>query len=386
MTLPRLAVIGLGVISQAVHLPMIQRNRADIDLSALVELSPSRLATLGDRYAVPLEGRFTSLEALVDAIDDGRMQIDGAIVATSGGHTDEALALVRAGVHLLVEKPLGWSARDLDDLEAGFAKMGRDPREWLRIGYMKEYDPAVAVAKSLLANVSPREVRVEVLHPADSHQLQFARLEPSNRTDAVALATIEERAERSVTEALGTDNVILRRLWTNVILGSIIHDIALTRHLGLGLAEVITAQRIREEFPGSVIAAAVTSNEVPWNLGWHFVADYPDYRETITVHHDRGTVELQFANPYILNAPTVLRVRMGGDHLSSQVSEWTWPQEEAFERELRTLLAIIRGDSVDGSSLPAARQDLASARALWKACATSAGFDVESGSAAATSR
>ena len=64
----RVALIGLGGIAQSVHLPVIQRNRAEVDLAAVVELSPSRLTTFGERYGVPQEGRFTSLDALLGAI------------------------------------------------------------------------------------------------------------------------------------------------------------------------------------------------------------------------------------------------------------------------------------------------------------------------------
>lgn len=377
----RLAVVGLGGIAQSVHLPVIQRNRSEIDLVAAVELSPSRLATIADRYAIPAEGRFTDLGALVAAVKEGQLHVDAAIIATGGNHVGETLALIGAGVRVLVEKPLGWSRRDLDVLESGLSSLGVNAEDWLRIGYMKEHDPAVAAAKVLLDQVTPREVCVEVLHPADHAQLHFARVERvADDVDPSALATLNEQAKHSVDEALSTEDPILRKLWTNVILGSVIHDIALTRHLGLGLAEVVHARRVGDRFPGSVLALGVTADEVPWNLSWHFITEYPEYRERITVHHERGTVQLEFATPYILNAPTVLRVYTGGPEYRSLVTEQTWPQEEAFERQLRALLALARGDSLRGSSLAAARRDYTSAQALWRACATSAGIDTDPGS------
>lgn len=375
MSRPRIALIGLGGISQSVHLPILQRRRADLELAALVELSPSRLADFGDRYGVAPEARFTSLDSLLAAVSAGTTHVDAAIVATGGGHTDEALALIEAGIHVLAEKPLGWSGNDLDALDAGLRAAGRDPQQWLRIGYMKEHDPAVAAARALLADVKVREVRVEVLHPADGAQLQFARLQPpAADVDPAALSALTERGQRSITEATDTGDDTLRKLWSNVVLGSVIHDIALTRHLGLGLAEVFHARRDGAQFPGSLIAAGRTTDGAAWNLGWHFIADYPQYRETVTIHHERGTVELEFATPYILNAPTICRVRATEPNLGSRVSEQTWPQEEAFERELEALLALASGQPAEGSSLREARLDLASAQLLWRACA---GFTVE---------
>lgn len=381
MTAPRVALIGLGGIAQSVHLPLLQRNRADLELVALVELSASRLSAFGERYGVPTSGRFAGVEDLVQAISTGSIGVDAAILATGGGHTDEARALVGAGVRVLVEKPLGWSAEDLDALEADLIALDRAPHEWLRVGYMKEYDPAVEAAQQLLREVTPREVRVEVLHPADHVQLQFARLSPApgdiEESDAARLL---ERGQRSITEATQSEDATLRKLWSNVLLGSVIHDLALTRHLGLGLDKVIHAERIGSEFPGSVVAAGRTATAVPWNLSWHFIADYPEYRETITVHHERGSIQLDFATPYILNAPTVLRTWSGATLLGSQVCEQAWPQEEAFERELHALLAMTAGKPLEGSTLSHARCDLTAARALWSACAASAGLDAEAGS------
>ncbi len=377
----RIALIGLGGIAQAVHLPLLQRNRTDLELTAMVELSPSRLGTFADRYGVPEQGRFQSLDGLIAAIEAGSIAVDAAIVATSGSHTAEALALIRAGVRLLVEKPLGWSARDLDTLEAGLAQLGRDPAEWLRIGYMKEYDPAVAAAKKLLSGVTPREVNVEVLHPADGAQLHFARLAPAaTDIDQQVLADLIERGESSITEVTGNADPAMRKLWSNVLLGSVIHDIALTRHLGLGLDSVIHARRVGAEFPGSVFGAGLTVDGVAWNLAWHFISDYPEYRETVTIHHERGTVQLEFATPYILNAPTVLRTWSGADQLASQFCEQTWPQEEAFERELHALLDLAAGSAQEGSTLRHARSDFASARALWLACAAWVGRNDEADS------
>jgi len=163
----RVALAGLGVISQAVHLPLLRRNHRLVRLTALVELSPARLARHAELGGVPAHGRFTSVGALVEAIEGGRIRVDCAILATSGSHVDDALALVRAGVRVLVEKPLALSHGELDRLQAGLEHLGAEPDEWIRVGYMKEHDPAVARARALLDGLRPRHLGVEVLHPAD---------------------------------------------------------------------------------------------------------------------------------------------------------------------------------------------------------------------------
>lgn len=377
----RVALAGLGVISQAVHLPLLRRNHRLVRLEALVELSPARLARHAELGGVPAGGRFTSVGALVEAIEGGRIRVDCAILATSGSHVDDALALVRAGVRVLVEKPLALSHGELDRLQAGLERLGAEPDEWIRVGYMKEHDPAVARARALLDGLRPRHLGVEVLHPADAAQLRFARLDPpEDDADPASRDGLAARTDRAVRQALGAlaDHDAMRRLYTDVILGSIIHDIALTRALGLPLEEVTAAARTGGALPGSVVAQGTTrarrdGGAIPWHLGWHFIAHYPEYRERIVVHHDEGSIELEFATPYLLNAPTTLRVRSAGPDLGSAVARTAWPQEEAFERELYELVALARGRDAAGSGPATARADLVTAQRLWRACAAGAG-------------
>lgn len=377
----RVALAGLGVISQAVHLPLLRRNHRLVRLEALVELSPARLARHAELGGVPAGGRFTSVGALVEAIERGRIRVDCAILATSGSHVDDALALVRAGVRVLVEKPLALSHGELDRLQAGLERLGAEPDEWIRVGYMKEHDPAVARARALLDGLRPRHLGVEVLHPADAAQLRFARLDPpEDDADPASRDGLAARTDRAVRQALGAlaDHDTMRRLYTDVILGSIIHDIALTRALGLPLEDVTAAARTGGAMPGSVVAQGTTrarrdGGAIPWHLGWHFIAHYPEYRERIVVHHDEGSIELEFATPYLLNAPTALRVRSAGPDLGSAVARTAWPQEEAFERELYELVALARGRDAAGSGPATARADLVTAQRLWRACAAGAG-------------
>lgn len=380
----RLALIGLGAIAQSVHLPLLQRNRADIDVVAVAELSPTRRDSIAARYGVGY--RFATVADLVDAVRGG-LRLDAAILATGGTHAADALELIAAGIRVLSEKPLAYSHRELDDLSAGLSALGRDPRDWLRVGYMKEYDPAVAAARVALEGKRVREVGVEVLHPADAAQLAFARIEPpaADVSDG-ALTAATSLLDDSLAAALGPVPEPARRLYASVVLGSIVHDLALTRHLGLGPAHFEHARRWGDGFPGSITADGATADGAPWRLGWHFIADYPEYRERVTVHHDRGTVELEFRTPYILNAPTVLREHAPDEGLGHRVQERSWPQEEGFERELRALAALTDTQDPPGSCLAEARADLVAAQALWNALADSAGIAPGPGSEAAAQR
>jgi len=57
-------------VAQAVHLPLLSRRSDLFTIHALGDLSPSLLATLGERYGVPGERRVTSIEGLLETGPD----------------------------------------------------------------------------------------------------------------------------------------------------------------------------------------------------------------------------------------------------------------------------------------------------------------------------
>ncbi|MGB4136701.1 MAG: Gfo/Idh/MocA family oxidoreductase, partial [Microbacterium sp.] len=176
MTRVRVAVVGLGAISQSVHLPLLQRNAHRFETVALVDLSGERTADMAARHGVPSAGCFASVEEFCRAIESGGLAVDFAILATTGSHAGDTRRLVQAGLRVLAEKPLAYSLAELEALEAYAAEAGVDLRDRVRVGYMKEYDLASVRARELLADVTLRSVSVEVMHPLDGSQLEFARL------------------------------------------------------------------------------------------------------------------------------------------------------------------------------------------------------------------
>lgn len=372
----RVAVIGLGAISQSVHLPLLRRNAESFEIVALVDLSRERVADIAARYGVPADGHFATVDALTDAVRAASVSVDAAILATTGSHAGDVLRLVRAGIRVLAEKPLAYSIAELDALNAYASEAGIDLRDWIRVGYMKEYDAASRRAAELLSDVTIRAVSVEVLHPVDGAQLDFARLAARpNDVRPEMLEPILEDTAAIVDSAVGADlPTDLRTLYTNVVLGSIIHDIGLLRMLVGGLGEVRSAERWGPQMPGSVHARGVLAREAtPWSIDWHFIDGYPDYRETVTVHHEQGSIELVFGVPYVTNLPTVLRVTESDGTLGVHVTESRWMQQEAFENELFAMAALVRGERPDGACVAESVADVEVGQRILRALAASEG-------------
>ncbi|MFE6996910.1 Gfo/Idh/MocA family protein [Microbacterium sp. NPDC057659] len=385
MTRVRVAVVGLGAISQSVHLPLLQRNAHRFETVALVDLSRERTADMAARYGVASDGCFPSVDALVAAIADGRIDVDVAILATTGSHAGDTQRLVGAGLRVLAEKPLAYSLAELQALEDYAAEAGIDLRDRVRVGYMKEYDLASVRARELLADVRLRAVSVEVMHPLDGAQLEFTRLAPPvSDVTGDMLAPLLEGTDRAVDGAVGASlPKDLRTLYTNVVLGSIVHDIGLLRMLVGGLGEVQHAEHWGEKMPGSVhLRGTLATERTPWTIDWHYIDGYPDYRETVTFHHETGSIQLVFGVPYVTNLPTVLRVQEAREGLGSAVTETRWMQQEAFENELFALEAMVRGERPQGASVAESIEDVRAGQRMIRAIASSTGVELESGAEA----
>jgi len=374
----RVAVVGLGGIAQAVHLPLLNRRGDLFEIVALADLSASRTHDIGESYGVPASRQHRTTSDIVAA--QGELHLDGVVLATSGSHGSAVRALVAAGIAVLCEKPMAFSAAEITAIEDAAAAAGRDLSTQVLVGYMKEHDPATARAREELAGKTLRAVTVEVLHPADQAQLAFAHLRPpALDLDPATLARLSAQTERAVDDAVGADTPAhLRTLYTNVVLGSIVHDISLLRHLVGGVATVETAVHWPAQMPGSVEVTGTVAGGARLHVGWHFLPQYPDYRETVTFHHETGTVQLGFPVPYLLNAPTELTVvsRSAGGTVGAPGevrAEHRWRQQEAFENELEAFHAMVSTGVVPSSGVREGRADVITAQRVLAALAAREG-------------
>jgi len=363
----RIGVVGLGAVAQSVHLPLIRRRWDLFDLVSIADLSPSNRSAVGAQFGVAPEHLYGSLEEMLAG-----ETLDGVVVLTSGSHGAPALTAIEAGVAVFCEKPLAFSLAEIDALAAAEAAAGRP---MLLLAYMKEYDPAVAALRALLPERdSIRSVDVEVLHPSPGSQLAFANLQPPARDiDPVVLDALRARDAAAIDAALGTDApAALRALYTDQVAGSLIHDISLLRSLlGSVTAIEFATQWGDDGHPGSLEFTGTIAGSARVRFGWHYLPDYPSYHETVRIHHETGSLELEFTVPYLLNAPTELRIvsRSAGGESRSTVRDVT----EAFEVELARFHALVTSGTPPLSGIAEGREDLVTALRMTDALATAEG-------------
>jgi UDP-N-acetyl-2-amino-2-deoxyglucuronate dehydrogenase len=101
----RIGLVGCGAISTQ-HLEAIAAIEG-LQLVGVVSASRDRARTVGERWGVPWS---VLLEDLL-----GREDLDAVTIATpSGLHAGQALAALRTGRHVVVEKPIALSVADAD--------------------------------------------------------------------------------------------------------------------------------------------------------------------------------------------------------------------------------------------------------------------------------
>jgi myo-inositol 2-dehydrogenase/D-chiro-inositol 1-dehydrogenase len=377
----RMAVAGLGAVAQAVHLPLLAGLRKTFEIAAMCDLSQGLTKALGDRYHVPTQYRYRDVATMLDAVE-----LDGLIVLTSGSHADVAEAALRRGLPVLCEKPLAMTLAEVDRLAA--IEGADHDGERLMIGYMKLFDPAVEEAVRIARDPDRpmgalRAVEVTVLHPTSESQLAFAHLlPPPDDIDEATMARLREGSARLETDALGPAGSTLGRLYSGILLGSIVHDLAVIRAVA---SDPVAIDRVETwpdgAWPPSVAVDGRLADGARLSIGWHFLPEYPAYREDVRFHYELGSVELSFPAPYRLHEPTNLVVSTGKGETRRRVTLDSI--EEAFERELLAFAAMIAGGDRARSGIADGRTDIVTCQAMAARLAADRGLAIGGEAAAA---
>ncbi len=138
----RLGVIGAGRIAQAAHLPAA--TKADrVDLVAVADPSPLIVEAVGRAYAIA---------AYTDPAELLEQDLDAVIIAAPDRlHLPLGIQALRAGRHVLIEKPLAESAVECDQL----IRLADERGLKLQVGSMKRHDPGIEYARHAVNDIGP---------------------------------------------------------------------------------------------------------------------------------------------------------------------------------------------------------------------------------------
>jgi predicted dehydrogenase len=142
----RIAVVGVGHLGK--HHARILSTMSGVELVAVVDTNQARADEIAKTHGT---------RPLVDASELAG-QVDAVTIAVPTElHRDIALPFLTAGVPVLVEKPMARSLAEADDMIVAAGNSGAA----LAVGHTERFNPAVAVARPLVAN--PRFIEVHRL-------------------------------------------------------------------------------------------------------------------------------------------------------------------------------------------------------------------------------
>jgi predicted dehydrogenase len=350
----RLGVVGCGLIAQVMHLPHLRELDDLYEVVALCDLSPGTLAFVADRYGV--SRRHTDWRALLEE------PLDAVLILTAGSHAPIALAALRAGKHVLTEKPLCYTLREADELVEGVRRAGTT----FMVAYMKRYDPGYRHALTLLPRLRGdlRYVQITVFHPSEraqtaQHDVRRVRDVPD---DVVKRLRAEEDA--LLREAMGEFTPGERWAFAEALLSTLVHDVNALRGLVGEPAEVVTTEFWAES--ESMVSLLRYAQGFRVLLSLQYLWDLADYREEIGLYAPGARLRLRFPSPFFRNAPTPVVVSsMEGE--TARETRIVASHREAFKEELVHFAECVQHGRRPLTSVEDARADIAWLHRIWQA-------------------
>jgi len=144
----KIALVGAGHMGR-LHARTIA-GREDAALVAVCDTDAAAAASLAETYGARALGDASGLAGAVDAV---------VLAAATAAHRDLALPLIRAGVPLLVEKPLAGTAAEARQI----ARAAERADALLQVGHILRFDPVTrAIAERTF---TPAEIQVSWRSP-----------------------------------------------------------------------------------------------------------------------------------------------------------------------------------------------------------------------------
>ena len=310
----RVGLVGAGHMMQITHLPSL-RQIAGVTLVGVAELDCARAEQVAAAYGIPrIFGSAGELAAHAD-------EIDCAVVVTlKEDHAAAIIPLLEAGVPVFTEKPLAATRDDAERICEASARSGAP----VMVGYMRQFDPAVQLAKELLMEGRIGDVRFAQFRDfggnwqmgaAALHSLPLKLGESAPPTAVTAPPPSASRG-RALAE------------WIEVW----VHDVNLMRHLLGDPGEV----RYASLGPPRLAVLGYGAHETVLEVGSLSYANAP-WDQAATIYGTAGRIEIVHAPPLLFRQPSAVTL-----HAPAGSTRLDVPAREAFTEEIRYFLRCVQ--------------------------------------------
>lgn len=360
----RVGVIGAGLIAQVMHLHYLRELSDLFEISAICDVASANAAASADRYGV---SRTTT-----DWRELLREPIDAVLVLTGGSHAAMAIEAAKAGIHVLVEKPMCFSSTEA----AAMVEAAADAGVTLMVAYNKRYDPAYLRFRNEVADLpDARFLRVTTLESPIPPYAAHYPLSPVARPSEAVIERLRAESEASITTAIGDTDPVLRRIYHTVLLDTLVHELNAVRGL-LGEPDRLDYVDLRE----TTVSLFLRFGELPVAIHWIDLPGIARYAMEFAIYSPERRISLTFPSPFLRSAPTIIATEAGDSGTSrSTTSEEVTSYESSFKRELVAFHdAVVNGAEIATPGRDAAR-DIAFCEAIIRCARTGRPIDDPTG-------
>lgn len=291
----RVGIIGCGEVTQINHLPSLHQLADLFEVTALSDVSQNVLKGVGQLHGVT--HRFTDYRELV-----AHPEVDVVLVASPNAyHSEQTLAAIAQGKHVLVEKPMSVTLSETDAI----IRAQRESSVTVQVGYMRRYATAFREAVARVGTMGG--IRLARVHDViGSNSLIIAPTARVIRGDDIptrASSEMKRLTQEKVREAIGDVPAALGNAY-NLLIGLSSHDVSAMRELlGMPKGVLYAAQRMG----GRYISAAFDYGD----FVCHFetgVDDIARFDCHLEVYGKSQVLRIEYATPYVRHLATRLDV------------------------------------------------------------------------------
>lgn len=342
----KFGIIGCGTIAQIMHIPNVVEV-PDAELAAMCDPAENVTATLGDRYNVPPDWRYTDPNRL---IEERAADLDAIIVTTPmQTHADIVETALTAGLDTLVEKPLAVTPADAERL----AETAAQSDATAMVAYNRRFELAYERLADELDEVDHIDSITAYAVDADfSKSLPdiYDLVEPELEAEFIERSS--ERRLEQCKRAIGTDDEELAAAY-DFQLEHVCHDINALRGLFGDVVSIDHVDFVRDGYFGTAHLTFEGGERCVLQTGdserhWH--------EQFLRVDAPDRMLQLDFDHPFVKYNSATLSIRQGTAETVD--SRYSPTREESFKRELERFMACTRGEATVPTPIAEARDDI----------------------------
>jgi predicted dehydrogenase len=319
-------VVGAGIIAQVMHLHYLAELPQLFEVTAICDIVGENARACADRYRIPAV--CSDFRELIAG------PVDAVLVLTSGSHAPIAIAAAEAGKHVFIEKPMCFSVAE----GRAMVDAADEAKVTLMVGYPKRYDLAYArFARQVAETGDARLLRVTTMESPFRPYVAHYPLLPPARPPEDVVSQLQAAADASITAAIGNATGLERRVYANVLLDTLVHEINSVRGL-LGEPDQLDYADISEQ----AVTVLLRYGDLRAAILWVDLPGIARYAMEFALFAPDRRATLSFPSPYLRNEPVSL-VTEGGEIGTAR----SWRSEEitgydsAFRRELEAFHSCV---------------------------------------------